>query len=338
MNALARYMLRLRRKRLLLRARRKELELRRVQDRTRHIDSGDVLCFVTARNEKVRLAFFLEYYRALGVDHFLFVDNGSDDGSVEYLNSQSDVSLWQTDGSYRGARFGVDWMNALLRRYGVGHWCLTVDPDEFLVYPFCETRPLRALTDWLDASRLRVLPAMLLDMYPRGSIQDHAYQAGQNPFDVTSWFDGGNYTFKPNPKLHNLWIQGGPRARAFFAEDPARAPALNKVPLVRWQSNYVYVESTHMLLPRGLNKAYATDGGERVSGCLLHTKFLNTFVDKSREDLQRKQHYGNGREYAAYASTLEQQGDLTLWHEYSERYVSWRQLEALGLMSKGNWA
>jgi hypothetical protein len=30
----------------------------------------------------------------------------------------------------------------------------------------------------------------------------------------------------------NLWIQGGPRARRFFADDPERAPALNKIPLV----------------------------------------------------------------------------------------------------------
>ena len=43
--------------------------------------------------------------------------------------------------------------------------------------------------------------------------------------------------------MRNLAIQGGPRAR-FFAKDPRRAPTLNKVPLVRWQRGYVYVNST----------------------------------------------------------------------------------------------
>ena len=34
----------------------------------------------------------------------------------------------------------------------------------------------------------------------------------------------------------NLWIQGGPRARGCsFADDPKRAPALNKIPLVKWR-------------------------------------------------------------------------------------------------------
>jgi len=27
-----------------------------------------------------------------------------------------------------------------------------------------------------------------------------------------------------------------------------------------------------------------------------------------------------------------------LWNNWSEQYINWRQLEILGLMSKGNWA
>lgn len=338
MSVLARYKLRLRRKRLLLRARRKSRELRPVKDATRAIGPDDLICFVTARNEKVRWPYFLDYYRRLGIGHFVVVDNGSDDGSVPYLESQPDVSVWHTTASYRRARFGMDWLTFLLQRYGTDHWCLTVDPDEFLVYPFCETRPLRALTDWMDASRLRALPAMLLDMYPRGRLDAQSYQAGANPFETACWFDGGNYIATLNPDLKNLWIQGGPRARAFFSEDPASAPALNKIPLVKWKRHYVYVDSTHMLLPRGLNQVYASDGGERVSGCLLHAKFLDMLPEKAREEMSRQEHYARGREYAAYMATLEGAKPLDLWHPYSERYVSWRQLEILGLMSKGTWA
>ena len=33
------------------------------------------------RNEKIRLPFFLRYYRNLGVNHFLIVDNDSTDGT-----------------------------------------------------------------------------------------------------------------------------------------------------------------------------------------------------------------------------------------------------------------
>ena len=57
---------------------------------------------------------------------------------------------------------------------------------------------------------------------------------------------------------------------------------------------------------------------------------------KAREELQRKQHYANSHEYRAYAAGLQE--DPNLWCKWSERFINWRQLEILGLMSKGNWA
>lgn len=325
----------LRRKRQ-IRAWRKSSELSPVADRTDSIRRGDVLLFTTLRNERIRLPWFLVYYRDLGVRHFLVVDNGSTDGSREWLEQQPDVSLWTTQAGYRKARYGVDWMNWLLRRHGTGHWCLTVDVDEFLVYPFCDTRPLPALTDWLDASGLRSFSSMMLDMYPKGPLSRQTYREGQDPFEIACWFDSGNYTFKRNPRYGNLWIQGGPRARVFFSEAPEKASALNKIPLVRWERGHVYVSSTHMLLPRGLNNTYDTFGGEKASGCLLHAKFLNTFPDKTAEEIQRGEHYAGSAEYRAYAEGLSETPDL--WTKWSEKYINWRQLEILGIMSKGNWA
>jgi hypothetical protein len=330
------YRLRLQRKRWRLRALRKSRELRPVSDRTDRIRPSDLLVFCTQRNEGVRLPYFLRYYREMGVNHFIFVDNDSTDTSRDYLAQQEDVSVWTTRGSYKRSRFGMDWINFLLRRYGHGHWTLTVDPDEFFLYPFCDTRPLRALTDWLDASSIKSFPAMLLDMYPKGRIDAQPYEAGQNPLEIAHWFDAGNYSIRRNHRYGNLWIQGGPRARMFFADRPERAPALNKVPLVRWDRRYAYVSSTHMLLPRGLNAVFDEWGGEKASGLLLHTKFLDTFTGKAEEELSRKQHYAGSTEYLAYAARLRDNPDL--WCKWSEKYINWRQLEILGLMSKGNWA
>jgi len=330
------YKLRLRRRRCRIRAFRKRRDLRPVADRTADIRPSDLLLFSTQRNEGVRLPYFLQYYREMGVNHFLFVDNDSDDGSLDYLRRQPDVSVWTTRASYKRSRFGVDWMNWLLMKYGHDHWCLTVDPDELLLYPFCDTRPLRALTDWLDASSIKSFSAMLLDMYPKGRIDLYPYSAGQDPLEIANWFDAGNYTISKNPQFGNLWIQGGPRARMFFTEMPEAAPALNKIPLVRWDRKYAYMSSTHNLLPRGLNLIYDEWGGEKASGVLLHTKFLDTFSQKAEEELERRQHYGASREYIAYAEGVKENPDL--WCKWSEKYINWRQLEILGIMSKGNWA
>lgn len=336
MNIFRQYRFRLRRQRHVLRAYRKARELTPVAKRTGLIRRDTVLLVTTLRNERVRLSYFLRYYRDLGVGHFLVIDNGSTDGSREYLAEQPDVSLWSTTGSYKSSRFGVDWMNALLGRHAHGHWVLTVDPDEFFIYPFCDTRPLLALTEWLDGQGTRAFPGLVIDMYPKGKVDAQPYSEGRNPFEIASYFDSGNYMISKNPEYGNLWIQGGPRARKMFADDPYNAPSLNKIPLVKWKRGYVYMSSTHMLLPRGLNMVYDEAGGEKASGAILHAKFISTLPDKVAEEMRRGEHFANGQEYRAYAESLRQGPDL--WCKWSEKYVNWRQLEILGLMSKGSWA
>lgn len=336
MGIISSYRMRWRRKFWRARAYARRRQLTAVQDRTRAIAGPDILLFSTMRNERPRLQYFFEYYRKLGVNHFLIVENGSTDGTREYLAAQPDVSVWTTTNSYRKSAFGVDWLNWLQRQHGSRHWCLTVDVDEFLVYPFCDTRPLRALTDWLDASQIRSFGAMLLDMYPKGPIARQTYAEGQNPFEIAAWFDSGNYMIEKNASYGNLWVQGGVRARKFFADRPKQAPALNKVPLVKWAPDYAYVSSTHALLPRGLNQVYDMAGGEKATGVLLHAKFLNMFVERAEEEADREEHYRAGDEYKTYADELDPNANL--WCKWSERYINWRQLEILGLISKGNWA
>lgn len=335
-NSLESYYLRLQRRRRRLRALRKQKNLTQIKNRASVRRKTDIFLFATLHNERHRLTFFLEYYRNLGVNHFFFVDNASDDGSGEYLAAQPDVSIWRTDESYKRANFGMDWINGLLRRYARNHWSLIVDLDEFFVYPYCDTRPLKALTDWLDASSIKSFGAMLIDMYPTTSLEGQTYSNGQDPFKTLTHFDTGNYTQKLNPKYGNLWIQGGPRQRVFFADKPEHAPALNKIPLIKWSRGNVFVSSTHTLLPRGLNKTYEEWGGEKICGCLLHTKFLPDLEQKSARETARRQHYAGGREYKAYKAANAKETFLS--HAHSEQFDGWQQLEELGLMSTGGWA
>jgi Glycosyl transferase family 2 len=335
MEAWRAYKLRWKRLRLLARAIRKRGQIRVVVDRTDRIETGAILAFVTIRNEVIRLPYFLTHYRKLGVDHFLVVDNDSEDGSRDLLAAQDDVSLWVTGDGYKQSRFGLDWLTGLQRRYGHGHWCLTLDADEILIYPYHEDRNLRALTSELESQGLRSFGAMMLDMYPKGPLSAQNYEPGQDPIEVLPWFDSGNYVVQVQPLMRNLWIQGGARARRFFAGEPRRAPTLNKVPLVRWDRGYAYVNSTHAILPRKLNAVFDETGGERISGALLHTKFLPMVVEKAAEEQRRKQHFANSALYDDYYTRLTDSPDL--WCVWSKRYTGWRQLEALGLISRGGW-
>ncbi len=328
------YRLRWRRRRLLWRALRRRRQLAPAADRTAAIRPGDILCFATVRNEAARLPYWLAHYRRLGVAHFLMVDNASSDATAAMLAGEPDVSLWSTAASYRRSRFGVDWLTWLMIRHGHGHWCLTVDADEILVYPYWQTRDLRALTGWLDEHDQPAYPAMMLDLYPRGRLSEQAADPA-DPFATLCWFDAGNLMLREQAPLGNLWIQGGVRARRFFAADPRRAPTLNKLPLVRWNRRFVYVNSTHQILPRRLNAVWEGDGGEAPSGILLHTKFLDEVVQKSAEERGRGEHFANSALYDDYYAGLI--ADPDLWTPHSARLPGWRGLEARGLMSRGGW-
>ncbi len=329
------YRLRWKRRRLLFRAFRSRHQLKVVKDRTRQIGDGDILAFCCLRDEAERLPHYLRHYRRLGVRHFLVVDNGSTDGSDALLAEQPDVSVWHTSSSYKQSRFGVDWLGWLQMRFGHGHWCLTADADETLIYPHWETRDLRALTGWLDRSGIVAYPAMMLDLYPKGPVGHQSYVAGQDPTEVLNWFDGGNYTMRVQEPLGNLWIQGGARARFFFAEEPRKAPTLTKIPLVKWNRRFAYVNSSHTLLPPRLNRVYDQSGGEAPSGILLHSKFLPGAVDRARVERERREHFARSEQYDSYYAQVIAGPDL--WCSASSRFTGWRQLEAMGLMSRGGW-
>ena len=331
----AAYRLRWKRRRLLWRALRARHQLSLLQDHTKRIRPDDVLVFLVLRNESSRLPHFMEYYRRLGAGHFLIVDNDSTDGSTELLQGQQDVSLWKTLASYKASRFGLDWSNWLLLRYGHGHWCLTVDADELLAYDGMAQHDLLDLTHHLDQRALTGFGALMLDLYPKGPLSEQAYHPGQDPLEVLRFFDPGPYRARRQTPMGNLWMQGGVRERVFFKEEPKRSPTLNKIPLMRWHRRFAYVNSTHSLLPPRLNALYEGPGGTAPSGALLHTKFLPEIVSKSAAEKQRQQHFHSPVDFDHYYDGLASSPNL--WSEKSAEYKGTEQLRDLGLLPKLDW-
>ncbi len=74
---------------------------------------------------------------------------------------------------------------------------------------------------------------------------------------------------------------------------------MNKLPLMRWTGRAVYVNSTHSILPPRLNLIYDGPGDARLSGALLHGKFLPDIVAKSHENWPAPA-FADPDAYAAY--------------------------------------
>ncbi len=317
----------------------------------------EIRVFAVVQNEMVRLPYFLTYHRNLGVRRFFFVDNKSTDGTREFLLAQPDCHVFHTANSYAESRYGIDWSNALLDLYGVGHWCMVLDADELLIYPHCETVNLRKFCDFLEQEGSEGLYTFMLDMYPEGSLAD-AVCTPDKPFFETAPFFDKDYKLvdriylrgaKPFPRQE---VIGGPRARCFYGDQGAdsvfwryvmhiiersvvflrrkkipvpypnlKAPAIFKVPLVKWKPGLAYISSTHILQEIRLSS---------VSGMLLHFKFFSDFHDRVMAAVRSGEHAAGSSEYKMYLARMNAIGSFR--YEGSVRYDSSADVLNAGLM------
>jgi Glycosyl transferase family 2 len=308
--------------------------LRHIRDLELKIDRLDALArartvaISTMRNEAFRIPYFLEYYRRMGVEHFVFVDNESSDSLHDIACDAPDVTLYLARGSYKAARYGIAWVNHILGRHAVGKWILHVDPDEFLVYPECDQLSISDLVSNLERAGQRALPTVMVDMYSDRPVVENICRPGQDPLSVCPYFDCDGYLESVENPLSVKHIRGGPRVRAFFA-DALTGPMLNKTPLVHWKGHYAFIRSTMEIWPPNLaDSSYRTKKG--MGGALLHFKFLSEFVGKVGEEKTRGQHTD---EYARYLRRMNDGQNVSFMCPSSVRFEGWRSLKACGLIS-----
>ena len=231
---------------------------------------GKILLFACFRNERAFAPWFLAHYRALGVHRFYIVDNGSDDGTADFLRQQKDVHLFQSRDRYAQAGHGIRWINELLRRYGAGNWCLHVDADEQLTLPPPRGRfgwgrsPLRRLTDEMAARGEEILPAFLLDTYPQDSAGAGRFTPGDAPLEHSPLIDPDIY-FSGTAACCFRRARGGARVRLFDTHE-----ALEKAPLLRGGRGIFYQNASHWV-------SYGRVS--RQSAVLLHHKVLRELLD-----------------------------------------------------------
>ncbi|CAB3758201.1 glycosyltransferase family 2 protein [Paraburkholderia solisilvae] len=277
---------------------------------------------MTVHNEAHRMAFFLRYYKALGFEQFIVLDNDSTDGLRELLAGEPGVSLFAAHGSYKQSRFGNDWINTVLSRYCSGKWILYVDADEFFVYPHHDTRGIAALTDHLATHGQRSMNSLMLDMYSGNRTRDNACLPGEDPASVCPLYDAYGYQTRFDPRSRTTWTKGGVRGRIFF-KDVWDGPALNKTPLVYWKKPYAFLKSSHQLWPARLNQPASRAGGA-ITSALLHFKFLADLDDKLQAEARRQQHTS---EYGAYSDQLHVKRDEPDFvGAPTARYDGWRSL------------
>jgi cellulose synthase/poly-beta-1,6-N-acetylglucosamine synthase-like glycosyltransferase len=125
-----------------------------------------LVCLV--RNGEEHLPAFLRHYRGLGVRHLYFIDNGSDDRTLELLDGHPDVTVYQTALPHK--HYERELRRLIIEKHCRGRWCLNVDVDELFDYPRSDRLELTALLAYLASQNATAMAGYMLDMYARENV------------------------------------------------------------------------------------------------------------------------------------------------------------------------
>ena len=299
----------------------------------------DVTLICVIWNEMLLLPFFIQYYKKLGVTHFIFIDNDSNDGTIEYLKSQSNINfeIYSCSDSYAEANYGITWVNEILNLKMHNMWCLVVDIDELLILP-SGIVDLREWISQLEIHNTNVTQTCLIDFYPK-QFDQSIYLSGTPFFEHSCYFhkfDKNNIYTKIAPD-NSREIKGGLR---HFILSGDKKPNSNSVCLTKkslfkydFYSTHNLSVGMHWLLPKDFTcwwppeKAYSkwheTNKYLRINQqqlVIAHFKYLKPNIKQVfQQRIDRNQDWNDSREYRTYLSHLS-----TSYYnsELSERFIT----------------
>ena len=264
-----------------------------------------LMAFSRARDEILRLPYFLDHYRKLGVGRFVIIENGSRDGTLEYLCSQDDVDVYTTASPFGESSAGLAWMERVIQASGVGGWVLVADIDELLVYEDWQRSDLNRLADFLDREGSHALKATMVDMYSGPEHQANAaFLWERYPF-----LDATSYQWKAT-RGGGAEVVGGPRHRMMKAMDMPPDSNLTKYPFFRWSKKSSH-SSIHLLKP--------TPRKNIPRAGLLHFKFMDDFAARAQDLQLTAGYHEGGLAYQKYREMLSK-GPVEPYYEGSVVY------------------
>jgi glycosyltransferase involved in cell wall biosynthesis len=335
-----------------------------VTKRLLRIEPDQVAAVTPVKNEITLLPHFLKHYRRLGVSHFLMIDNGSTDGSFDYLLQQTDCTVFRALDSYREANYGMEWVSALQVEHCRNRWSLFVDCDELLIYPDCERVSIEDYCAKLRSKGFDSVFACMIDTYPEGDFLSTKISPDADLIDQMGWFDT-DYVFRPWPRRpwdppverFRLQVLGGPRCRLLSSLDTERrrgafhytlinqvdriidhvpASAIRylasvcpaEMPAQQKQPLNFVTEGFRFFNGHGnTNKAYADD----LVG-LLHFKLCDELQKRLAEKSIMENHYRRGLPYEQLRQSVMRWGRRPLTYEGSRRFRTSSDLESVGLI------
>lgn len=261
-----------------------------------------VLCLVRDGLPYVE-AFVEHYLSVLGARHLVFLDNGSEDGTVEALRSAGGgrVSILHSALPYKGYKYLMK--QYLHGRFGGGRWTLYTDIDELFDYPRSSVVDLGTFLKYLNDRSYTTVVAQMLDMFPERFPPDGSGDLKETHrfYDISGITFRGykDYLYQSHRALQSnsvyneeiVMLNGGIRKTLFGAQ-----ANLTKHPLVF---------SDGRARPADGSSHWTTNARVADVSCVLyHYKFVEGFREQAQRAVREENYYDDSAEYRKYLEVL----------------------------------
>lgn len=268
------------------------------------------------KDDLEKLHFFMEHYRRLGIKNFVFLDNGSTDGTFDFLCKQEDVTLYRCTHAYASNR-KIAWLNRIMAEYGNDRWYLHVDSDEFFTFLGAKEHGFSDVMKKAEEKGYKRLGVVHLDMYPKGSL--FSTDRKENFIEKYCYFDGDTYTFGRTPR--GMKIAGGPRWRVFGTE-----MKVSGFRCVYFEEDDI-MPSSHFMIP------YEKSHDVPVCFVSRHYKFVNeNDYEKMLEAVKTGKYANNSQEYKTYFKGISENPELSFYDEKHSLLFQEENLRKLGFV------
>lgn len=332
------------------------------------VDPSGFTLLAVLRNEMYFLPAFLTHYRRLGVQRFVFLDDGSDDGSFEYLTQQPDSVVLNSNrrfgyrvnlppvmsGALKDPHIHFLWQSMLCDMFAMDRWVLQVDLDEFIHLPLGMT--FADLVPQLDKQGERALWAVMLDVYPKNmAVFAENAKSAQLDTSATWYFDGERHLLLRRSRSPKT-IYPGARARLYsehgldklypilgVRKQDRMARMLRKVGLRRRPLRYNNIVKP-ALLKWGENCYFKHPHSTNLLASwrhllpMQHFRFSGSLVQRAESALRENNHFLGSSDYRLLTELLHTmtEGNKSFLYRNSRPLESFNDLvetrNAIGLM------
>ncbi len=278
-----------------------------------------VLCLL--KNGSSFIDDFMSHYLSLGFKHFVFIDNVSEDNSIEKLKKY-DVTILSCKLPYKDYKYY--YKQYLVKTFAVKRWSLYVDVDELWEYPYQSKINLKQFLEYLDTYKYNAVMSIMVDMFADIPLKDLETLLSKPLKEAYPYYDNSDIVIRPYKKAYNninssqtVHFRGGIHKQIFGISDIY----LSKIPLVKWQPGIKVHESSH-------SSTFVNIAD--VSTVLLHYKFVRGFYKKIQRVIKEKNYWNASETYLKYLKHIEKNPLLNLKKASAKKYSSSENLQDEG--------